>query len=100
MLYDLRRAALPIKWLVTCLLATPGLSYLFGALMISLYAGFPPQRVAATYAGPEMSMRMPPETTMVVEHPITRSDFAQPESHAVDSNLVMRDTTVHVPFDG
>src|SRR2546422_2358203 len=72
MLYDLRRAALPIKWLVTCLLATLGLSYLFGALMISLYAGFTPQRVAATYAGPEMSMRMPPETTMVVEHPITR----------------------------
>src|SRR5207245_8886046 len=70
MLYDLRRAALPIRWLVTCLLATLGLSYLFGALMVSLYAGFTPKRVAATYAGPEMSMRMPPETTMVVEHPI------------------------------
>src|SRR3989475_13104837 len=92
MLYDLRRAALPIKWLVTCLLATLGLSYLFGALMISLYAGFTPQRVAATYAGPEMSMRMPPETTMVVEHPITRADFAQPEVHAVDTNLLIQDT--------
>ncbi len=100
MLYDLRRAALPIKWLVTCLLATLGLSYLFGALMVSLYAGFTPQRVAATYAGPEMSMRMPPETTMVVEHPITRADFAQPEVHAVDTNLLIQDTHVHVPMYG
>src|SRR6266705_750858 len=92
MLYDLRRAALPIKWLVTCLLATLGLSYLFGALMVSLYAGFTPQRVAATYAGPEMSM--------VVEHPITRADFAQPEVHAVDTNLLIQDTHVHVPMYG
>src|SRR2546422_8733534 len=100
MLYDLRRAALPIKWLVTWRLATLGLPCLFGALMISLYAGFTPQRVAATYAGPEMSMRMPPETTMVVEHPITRADFAQPEVHAVDTNLLIQDTHVHVPMYG
>src|SRR5947209_14341871 len=85
MLYDLRRAALPIKWLVTCLLATLGLSYLFGALMISLYAGFTPQRVAATYAGPEMSMRMPPETTMVVEHPITRADRSEEHTSELQS---------------
>src|SRR5207253_10883229 len=64
MLYDLARADLRIKWLVTCLLATLGVSYAFGALMVSLYAGFTPGRVAATYAGPEMSMPMPPETTM------------------------------------
>jgi len=100
MLYDLRRAALPIRWLVTCLLATLGLSYLFGALMVSLYAGFTPKRVAATYAGPEMSMRMPPETTMVVEHPITGTDFAQPEVHTVDTNLLIQDTHVHVPMYG
>src|SRR2546426_1684901 len=84
MLYDLRRAALPIKWLVTCLLATLGLSYLFGALMISLYAGFTPQRVAATYAGPEMSMRMPPETTMVVRSEEHTSELQSP------CNLVCR----------
>ena len=40
MLYDLRRADARIKWLVTCLLATFGLSYVFGALMVALYAGF------------------------------------------------------------
>jgi len=38
MLYDLRHADARIKWLVTCLLATLGLSYVFGALMVSLYA--------------------------------------------------------------
>src|SRR5881409_1772343 len=100
MLYDLRRADTSIKWLVTCLLATFGLSYLFGALMVALYAGFTPQHVAATYAGPEMSMPMPPETTMVVEHPMSVSDFARPETHAVDTNLLIQDTHVHVPMYG
>ena len=100
MLYDLGRADLRIKWLVTCLLATFGLSYIFGALMVSLYAGFTPARVAATYAGPEMSMPMPPETTVVVEHPMTMNDFAAPEVHTVDTNLLIQDTHVHVPMYG
>src|SRR5690242_21507417 len=100
MLYELRRMEGPIKWLVTCLLATLGLSYVFGALMVSLYAGFTPARVAATYAGPEMSMPMPPETTVVVEHSMSMADFARPEVHAVDTNLLIQDTHVHVPMYG
>ena len=100
MLYDLRRADVAIKWLVTCLLATLGLSYVFGALMVSLYAGFTPQRVAATYAGPAMSMPMPPETTIVVQHPMSIADFAKPEVHTVDTNLLIQDTHVHVPMYG
>jgi hypothetical protein len=100
MLYDLRRADIQIKWLVTCLLATFGLAYIFGALMVSLYAGFTPARVAATYAGPEMSMPMPPETTMVVNRPMTMADFAKPEVHTVDTNLLIQDTHVHVPMYG
>ena len=100
MLYDLGRADLRIKWLVTCLLATLGVSYVFGALMVSLYAGFTPERVAATYAGPEMSMPMPPETTMVMEHPMSVADFARPEAHEVDTNLLIQDTHVHVPMYG
>ena len=100
MLYDLRRADVAVKWLVTCLLATLGLSYMFGALMVSLYAGFTPQRVAATYAGPEMSMPMPPESTIVVQHPMAMADFAKPEVHVVDTNLLIQDTHVHVPMYG
>jgi len=100
MLYELRRMEGPIKWLVTCLLATLGLSYVFGALMVSLYAGFTPARVAATYAGPEMSMPMPPESTMVVNRPMSMADFAQPEVHTVDTNLLIQDTHVHVPMNG
>lgn len=100
MVYDLRRADTSIKWLITCLLATFGLSYIFGALMVSLYAGFTPARVAATYAGPEMSMPMPPETTMVVNRPMTMADFAKPEVHTVDTNLLIQDTHVHVPMYG
>jgi hypothetical protein len=100
MLYDLRRADVAIKWLVTCLLATLGLTYVFGALMVGLYAGFTPQRVAATYAGPDMPMPMPPETTMVMQHPMSMSDFAKPEVHAVDTNLLIQDTHVHVPMYG
>src|SRR5438270_5392 len=93
MLYDLRRADVRIKWLVTGLLATLGLSYVFGAVMVALYAGFTPQSVAATYAGPEMSMAVPPETTMVVQRPMSMADFAGPEVHTVDTN-------VHVPMYG
>src|SRR5881409_868301 len=84
MLYDLRRADVRIKWLVTGLLATLGLSYVFGAVMVALYAGFTPQSVAATYGGPEMSM----------------ADFAGPEVHTVDTNLLIQDTHVHVPMYG
>ena len=98
--YDLRRADAGIKWLVTCLLATLGLSYLFGAVMVALYAGFTPGRVAATYAGPGMPMQLPPETTMVVTHPMSMTDFARPETHAVDTNLLIQDTHVHVPMYG
>jgi len=100
MLYDLRRADIRIKWLVTGLLATLGLSYVFGAVMVALYAGFTPQRVAATYAGPEMSMTMPPETTVVVQRPMAMTDFAKPEVHTVDTGLLIQDTHVHVPMYG
>ena len=100
MLYDLRRADVRIKWLVTGLLATLGLSYLFGAVMVALYAGFTPQSVAATYAGPEMSMAMPPETTVVVRRPMSMADFARPEVHTVDTALLIQDTHVHVPMYG
>ena len=68
--------------------------------MVSLYAGFTPARVAATYAGPEMSMPMPPETTMVVNRPMSMADFAKPEVHTVDTNLLIQDTHVHVPMYG
>jgi len=100
MLYDLGRADLRIKWLVTCLLATLGISYVFGALMVSLYAGFTPGRVAATYAGRAMSMPMPPETTMVMEHPMSMEEFMKPEVHEVDTDLLIQDTHVHVPMYG
>src|SRR3989442_6438182 len=100
MLYDLRRTDVRIKWLVTGLLATLGLSYVFGAAMVALYAGFTPQSVAATYAGPEMSMSMPPETTIVVQRPMSMADFAQPQVHTVDTNLLIQDTHVHVPMYG
>ncbi len=100
MLYDLGRATPQLKWLVTCLLATFGLAYLFGSLMVALYAGFTPARVAATYAGPSMTMPMPPETTVTVERPMQMEDFAQPEVHTVDTDLLIQDTHVHVPMYG
>ena len=100
MLYDLRHATPQVKWLVTCLLATFGLAYLLGSLMVSLYAGFTPARVAATYAGPAMTMPMPPESTVVVEHQIQMSDLAQPEVHQVDTDLLIQDSHVHLPMYG
>jgi hypothetical protein len=98
--YELRRADVRVKWLVTCLLATFGLSYLFGGWMVALYAGFTPRSVAATYAGEEMHMAMPPDTTVVVEHPMTMGDIEESETHQVDRDLLIQDTHVHVPMYG
>ncbi|HEY6807753.1 MAG TPA: hypothetical protein VI160_03105 [Gemmatimonadales bacterium] len=98
--FDLRGADVRAKWLVTCLLATFGLAYGFGGVMVALYAGFTPARVAATYAGPPMAMPMPPDTTVVTTRPVTMSDFAQPEVHTVDRDLLIQDTHVHVPMYG
>jgi hypothetical protein len=101
MLYDLRRADLRVKWLVTCLLATFGVSYLFGAWMVKLYAGFTPRAVVATFAEPEMPMHMPPDSTVVVEHPVTLAQLGtEDEHHTVDRELLVQDTHVHVPMYG
>ena len=101
MVYDLRRAGPLVKWLVTCLLATFGLAYLFGAWMVGLYAGFTPRTVAQTYGSPDMAMTMPPAATVVVQHPMTLAQFAeQDQRHTVDRDLLIQDTHVHVPMYG
>lgn len=100
MVYDLRRADARVKWLVTCLLATFGMAYGFGAWMVGLYAGFTPESVAATYGGARMSMHMPPESTVVVQHPVTLGEMAAEDHHTVDLNLLVQDTHVHVPMYG
>lgn len=100
MLYDLRHADPRLKWLVTCLLATFGLAYLFGAWMVQRYAGFGPRQVAQTYAGAPMHMPMPPDTTVVIEHPLSIGQMAAEDHHAVDLDLLVQDTHVHVPMYG
>lgn len=101
--YDLARADPRLKWLITCLLATFGLAYLFGGWMVALYAGFAPSRVARTYAEPAAEAAAPPETTMVMEHPMPLSQFDSgdtAEVHLVDMKLLVQDTHVHVPMYG
>jgi hypothetical protein len=98
-LYDLRHADLRVRWLVTLLLATLGTSYLFGAWMVGLYAGFSTTKVAETYgaAGEAMMMQMPPETTMVTERPVSMAEMGE-EMHHVDKDLLVQDTHVHMPM--
>jgi hypothetical protein len=99
-LYDLRHSDLRVRWLVTLLLATLGTSYLFGAWMVGLYAGFSTTKVAETY-GPAgeapMAMQMPPDTTMVTERPVSMAEMGE-EQHHVDMNLLVQDTHVHMPM--
>jgi len=99
-LYDLRRSDVRVRWLVTLLLATLGTSYLFGAWMVGLYAGYSPRKVAETY-GPAgetpMTMQMPPDTTMVTERPISMAEMGE-EQHHVDRDLLVQDTHVHMPM--
>jgi hypothetical protein len=100
MLYDLRHSDSRVRWLVTLLLATLGTSYLFGAWMVGLYAGFSTSKVAETYgrAGEApMAMQMPPETTMVTEHAVSMTEMGE-EQHHVDTDLLVQDTHVHMPM--
>ena len=100
MLYDLRHSDLRVRWLVTLLLATLGTSYLFGAWMVGLYAGFSTQQVAETYSSAgeaPMTMPMPPETTMVTERPVSMAEMEE-EQHHVDRDLLVQDTHVHMPM--
>ena len=100
MLYDLRQSDVRVRWLVTLLLATIGTSYLFGAWMVGLYAGYSPRKVAETY-GPAgempMTMQMPPDTTLVTERPISMAEMGE-EQHHVDLDLLVQDTHVHMPM--
>jgi hypothetical protein len=99
-MYALRRQTTELKWLVTLLLATFGCAYFFGGWMVKLYAGFGPKDVAATYAGPTMSMPMPPDSTVIVEHPMAPGAFEEHETHTVDTDLLIQDTHVHMPMYG
>lgn len=100
MLYDLGRSDVRLRWLVTLFLATLGTSYLFGAWMVGLYAGFTPRTVAETY-GPSgempMAMQMPPESTVVTEHAVSMAEMGE-EHHHVDLELLVQDTHVHMPM--
>lgn len=100
LLFDLRQADRLVKWLCSCVLATFGLAYAFGAWMVALYAGFTPHAVAATYGEPEMAMAMPPPSTVVVERSVPLTEFMQGEIHTVDRDLLVQDTHVHVPMYG
>ena len=100
MLYDLRHSDLRVRWLVTLLLATLGTSYLFGAWMVGLYAGFSTRKVAETYGAAgemPMVMQMPPESTVVEEHSISMAEMTE-EQHHVDMDLLVQDTHVHMPM--
>jgi hypothetical protein len=99
--YDIGRVDARLKWVITCLLLTFGLAYLFGGWMVGLYAGFSPKRIAATYAAPAAVEA--PETTLVVEHPMPMNEFSEGDStevHFVDTKLLVQDTHVHVPMYG
>jgi len=101
-LYDLRHSDLRVRWLVTLLLATLGTSYLFGAWMVGLYAGFSTGKVAQTYGGGPsgemtMAMQMPPDSTVVTERPISMAEMGE-EQHHVDRDLLVQDTHVHMPM--
>ena len=100
MLYDLRRSDSRVRWLVTLLLATFGASYLFGAWMVGLYAGFGTKAVAQTFGSAgeaPMAMQMPPDTTVVTERPVSMTEMSE-ETHHVDLNLLVQDTHVHLPM--
>jgi heme A synthase len=99
MSYVLRRADPVVKWLVTCLLGTCGLAYLFGAWMVGLYSGFSPNSVARTFHSPSVQMTMP-ASTRTTQQPVTMQQMAGADHYTIDRDLLIQDTHVHVLMYG
>ena len=97
-LYRLAAAPLALKWAVTLFLATIGVAYVFGVLMVTLWVGMTPGQVASTYR-PHVEMANPARERSVTEKPIDLEQAlgGEREQHTIDTRLLVQDTHVHVP---
>lgn len=95
-LYPLAAAPRAARWAVTLFLATIGVAYSFGLVMVVLWSGLTPQQLARTYREPKAGVAG--ERPQVSERPIDLSQaLAQEEVHQIDTRLLVQDTHVHVP---
>ena len=94
--YSLASAPPAVRWVVTLYLALLGIAYVFGLMMVVLWAGLTPQQLARTYREPKAGVAG--EQPQVSERPIDLSQaLAREEVHQIDTRLLVQDTHVHVP---
>lgn len=94
--YSLASAPPAVRWVVTLYLALLGIAYVFGLMMVVLWAGLTPQELARTYREPKAGVAG--EQPQVSERPIDLSQaLAREEVHQIDTRLLVQDTHVHVP---
>ncbi|MFQ5703251.1 MAG: hypothetical protein ACE5HT_04440 [Gemmatimonadales bacterium] len=93
----LTAAPLSVKWAVTLFLGSIGIAYVFGVLMVTLWVGLTPEKVAQAYRPPQPSAA--PEQLQLTEQPIDLDEaLGEEEVHQIDERLLIQDTHVHVPM--
>jgi hypothetical protein len=94
-LYRLAAAPAAARWAVTLFLATLGVAYTFGFLMVTLWVGLTPAELATTY---RKEAGVAGEEAEVSERPIDlEAVLREEEVHRIDTQLLIQDTHVHVP---
>ena len=95
-LYRLAAAPAAARWAVTLFLATLGVAYTFGFLMVTLWVGLTPAELATTYR--EEKAGVAGEEAEVSERPIDlEAVLREEEVHRIETQLLIQDTHVHVP---
>jgi hypothetical protein len=94
--YRLADAPRAARWAVTFFLATIGVAYAFGFLMVTLWVGLTPRELAEAYREPRPGVAG--EHARVTERPINLEEaLAEAEDHRIDTKLLIQDTHVHIP---
>lgn len=95
-LYSLSEAPAALRWAVTLFLATLGIAYAFGVLMVTTWVGLAPAQVAAAYREPETAVEL--DEAQVEERAISLEEVLGGKmEHRIDRRLLIQDTHVHVP---
>ena len=95
-IYRLAAAPAAARWALTLFLGTLGMAYVFGFLMVTIWAGLTPEELARTYRKQEAGVAG--EQAQVSERPIDlEAVLAEEEVHQIDTQLLIQDTHVHVP---
>jgi hypothetical protein len=95
--YSLAAAPAALRWAVTLFLATIGISYLFGMLMVINWVGLGPADIARAYGEADEAVA-DSGAAISEELPVNLDEVLGGRmEHSIDRELLLQDTHVHLP---